>query len=98
VLFGAIVPKEAVLLSTTLVRLWLTYSSSSPLTNRSQFTSIDQHCSSVVSVKCGVPQGSVLGPILFWIYMNDISNSFACSKITLFADDTNMFVAAKSIY
>jgi len=67
------------------------------LTNRSQFTSINQHCSSVTSVKCGVPQGSVLGPILFLIYMNDITNSVACSNIKLFADDTNMFVAAKSI-
>ena len=67
------------------------------LSDRLQFTSIGPHCSNITSIKCGVPQGSVLGPILFLIYMNDITFAATSTKIKLFADDTNMFVGNKSI-
>ena len=51
--------------------------------------------SEVQTVSCGVPQGSVLGPLLFLIYINDFRN---CSKLVdfhLFADDSNLFFKYK---
>jgi hypothetical protein len=63
------------------------------LTNRLQFTSVDNVNSGLAMVTCGVPQGSVLGPLLFLIYMNDIVNTVPGNNVKLFADDTNLFVS-----
>ena len=43
------------------------------------------------SVKCGIPQGSVLGPLLFLIYINDASNTCTECRIRLYADDTVIY-------
>jgi hypothetical protein len=45
----------------------------------------------------GIPQGSVLGPLLFLIYVNDIGNSVPDAKVKPFADDTNLYVSHKYI-
>ena len=60
------------------------------LTNRFQFVNINDIQSSRLSVSTGVPQGSVLGPLLFIIYMNDIHQASTKFHAILFADDTNL--------
>jgi len=62
------------------------------LTNRQQFVTFADVSSDLGKISCGVPQGSVLGPLLFLMYVNDISNSVPNASIKLFADDTNLFV------
>ena len=71
---------------------------SSYLTMRRQFTHYNLVNSDVLYLKCGVPQGSILGPLLFLIYINDICDvSNAALNYTLFADDTSVFMSHREI-
>ena len=67
------------------------------LSNRYQYVTIDESSSNKLLVTCGVPQGSILGPLLFLIYINDICNSSNFLRFILFADDTNLFYSANSL-
>ena len=59
--------------------------------------SIENHLSSDANISRGVPQGSVLGPLLFILYTNDLPFAVGLSSVMLYADDTVIFTAASSI-
>ena len=59
--------------------------------NRKQYASFNGSTSDLLSISCGVPQGSVLGVLLFLVYIIDLSNSSNKLTFYLFADDTNIY-------
>ena len=68
------------------------------LSERHQFVSVNGVNSELLKIACGVPQGSVLGPLLFLIFINDLPNVSKKLNFYLFADDTNIYYESKSIY
>ena len=65
------------------------------LSNRKQFVKIENKESDLLKISCGVPQGSILGPLLFLIYVNDMYLFVPKLSVIMFADDTNLFVSGK---
>ena len=70
--------------------VWL----ASYLNERKQYIKITESADTVKkNIKCGVPQDSILGPLLFLLYVNDIPNSSNVLVLIMFADDTNLFLS-----
>ncbi len=67
------------------------------LSDRSQFVNVNGCNSSARNVICGVPQGSILGPLLFLIYVNDMVNEVTCD-LFLYADDSALMVSGRNIH
>ena len=65
------------------------------MSERKQFVTYNGTSSSMKTICCGVPQGSILGPILFLLYINDLSNVCKNTEPFLFADDSNLFISDK---
>ena len=64
---------------------------------RTTFGNINSFDSNVNAIRCGVPQGSILGPLLFLIYIKDLHFAMKYSKVHNFADDTNILSFNNSI-
>ena len=68
------------------------------LNNRKQYVVINGKSSAPLDINCGVPQGSVLGPLLFLLYINDLPNISDVLSFYLFADDTNIYYESDSLH
>ena len=67
------------------------------LANRTQKCQINGSTSSERIIKCGEPQGSIVGPLLLLVYINDLPNCLNRTNPRLFADDTNLTATGESI-
>lgn len=69
----------------------------SHLSHRNQFAVYNENKSTNLDIKIDVPKGSILGPLLFLLYVNDIANISPTLMPILFADDTNLFVRGSNL-
>ena len=67
------------------------------LNQRSQIVKIENKTSILKEIDIGVPQGSILGPLFFIIYINDLKNALNSCFPVMYADDTNIFISGKNI-
>ena len=67
------------------------------LEDRKQFTSVQVTKSAEKTIKYGIPQGSVLGTLLFILFINDLHKAVGFSSLHHFADDTNLLLIDKSL-
>ena len=72
---------------------WITFY----LSNRCQYVVYDGYESECKYISCGVPQGSILGPLLFLIYINDLPAVSKLFMTILFANDTNLFCTSHDV-
>ena len=70
---------------------------SNPISNRNQYVSINGLDSGLAAINYGVPQGSVLGPLLLLLYINDLNQAIKLCKVHHFADETNLLCMSNSI-
>ena len=68
------------------------------LTGRSQYVSVNGHVSTTLPIICGVPQGSVLDPLLFLIYVNNVASVSKVLKFYYFADDTSIYFDCDDLF
>ena len=68
----------------------------SNLFGRKQIVSYDGALSEIQAISCGVPQGSILGPLLFTLLINDINKNLRKCEMTLYADDSVLYVGGKT--
>ena len=67
------------------------------LNNRNQKCFVNGCLSQNRSLACGIPQGTILGPLLFILYINDLPNCLSYTQPRMYADDTNLSFASDSI-
>ena len=63
------------------------------LSNSNQYVSITGYESGLAALSCGIPQGSVLGPLLFLLYINNLNQANIFCKVHRLGDDTNLFMS-----